>query len=382
MRQVSRMRLSYRARSHETSPVDRARTAMVIELKDLLRLIRIAFLSQQVTHIAIGFGRGHRGWIEPFFPGKQIFYLGGSSRLSALAYWFLNRRFIGSLISYGYNSPAHLLAKHRALKSLHVFEDGFFRGTRLPGPSSAEAPLSACVDSVGLHFDSNQITELDRLLNGTDWSEPQWAAVLRAADDMILTCRSTGFSKFQSPSGAKTASQSTSRNRTTIVVLGQVPSDQSLVWGANLGPDFFGLAELARLENPGAQILFRPHPKAKPGPVFSKSMEATGVSISRAETNLTDDLRRASRVYALTSQAGFDALLAGVPVTVFGTPFYAGWGLTDDRALWKPGKRNRTILLRELVAGAIFLYPKYLDRERKRLVDGVVALADWGPLKK
>ncbi|HFM3082624.1 TPA: capsule polysaccharide biosynthesis family protein, partial [Escherichia coli] len=42
-------------------------------------------------------------------------------------------------------------------------------------------------------------------------------------------------------------------------------------------------------------------------------------------------LRHVSQVYVVTSQYGFEALLAGKPVTCFGQPWYAGWGLTDDR---------------------------------------------------
>ncbi|MFM0044186.1 capsular polysaccharide biosynthesis protein [Paraburkholderia sediminicola] len=35
-------------------------------------------------------------------------------------------------------------------------------------------------------------------------------------------------------------------------------------------------------------------------------------------------------VYTLAASEGMHALLAGVPVHVFGAPYYAGWGLTDD----------------------------------------------------
>ena len=54
------------------------------------------------------------------------------------------------------------------------------------------------------------------------------------------------------------------------------------------------------------------------------------------------------------------ALLRGVAVTTHGTPFYAGWGLTRDLAP-RPSRRTRTLSLDELVAGALILYPRYLD---------------------
>ena len=39
----------------------------------------------------------------------------------------------------------------------------------------------------------------------------------------------------------------------------------------------------------------------------------------------------ADRIETMTSLAGFEALIRDKPVGVHGMPFYAGWGLTDDR---------------------------------------------------
>ena len=43
---------------------------------------------------------------------------------------------------------------------------------------------------------------------------------------------------------------------------------------------------------------------------------------------------------------------------VFGLPFYAGWGLSDDRLVC--GRRRRRLQLDELVYGALIHYPRYL----------------------
>src|SRR5437763_1360567 len=63
-------------------------------------------------------------------------------------------------------------------------------------------------------------------------------------------------------------------------------------------------------------------------------------------------------VHTMTSLAGFEALLRSKQVTVYGRPFYAGWGLTTDRMAIERGRR---LTLEELVAGALILYPRYLD---------------------
>src|SRR5690606_38009383 len=65
------------------------------------------------------------------------------------------------------------------------------------------------------------------------------------------------------------------------------------------------------------------------------------------------------KVYTVTSQLGFEALLAGKPVVCFGAPFYAGWGITDDR-LAVP-RRGGTRTLPQLLAAAYLRYCRYVD---------------------
>jgi capsular polysaccharide export protein len=49
----------------------------------------------------------------------------------------------------------------------------------------------------------------------------------------------------------------------------------------------------------------------------------------------------ARAVYTVSSQLGFEAILAGHRPVTFGVPFYAGWGLTDDRRP-VPARRGRS----------------------------------------
>lgn len=51
--------------------------------------------------------------------------------------------------------------------------------------------------------------------------------------------------------------------------------------------------------------------------------------------------------------------MRGKKVVTYGQPFYSGWGLTVDQAL-NPN-RTRKLALDELVAGALLLYPRYID---------------------
>ncbi|MGC4063644.1 MAG: NTP transferase domain-containing protein [Polyangiaceae bacterium] len=72
----------------------------------------------------------------------------------------------------------------------------------------------------------------------------------------------------------------------------------------------------------------------------------------------------AKHVYTVASPFGFEALLRGVPVTVLGRPFYAGWGLTTDlNPTWR---RTSTRSLDELVAAALILAPIYVNPVTER----------------
>jgi capsular polysaccharide export protein len=59
----------------------------------------------------------------------------------------------------------------------------------------------------------------------------------------------------------------------------------------------------------------------------------------------------------MTSLVGFEALLRNRPVVTYGMPFYAGWGLTRDRAHFERRTRRRTV--DELVAATLLRYPRY-----------------------
>ena len=74
------------------------------------------------------------------------------------------------------------------------------------------------------------------------------------------------------------------------------------------------------------------------------------------------------RLCTLTSLAGFEALLRNKNVSVYGSPFYAGWGLTDDKldlsgrsAARNASGRKKSLTISELVYGAMIEYSRYVD---------------------
>ena len=70
----------------------------------------------------------------------------------------------------------------------------------------------------------------------------------------------------------------------------------------------------------------------------------------------------------MTSLLGFEALLRGLPVTCFGAPFYAGWGLTRDlgpipsrRKVDAAGLPAPRPSLASLIHASLIAYPRYHD---------------------
>ncbi|AKM00402.1 capsular polysaccharide biosynthesis protein [Burkholderia pyrrocinia] len=75
--------------------------------------------------------------------------------------------------------------------------------------------------------------------------------------------------------------------------------------------------------------------------------------------SLAEALRHVERVFVVEASEGICGLLADVPTHVFGTPYYAGWGLTHDHA-GLPSRRARPTLA--ALFDVVFLrFVRYLD---------------------
>ena len=76
-------------------------------------------------------------------------------------------------------------------------------------------------------------------------------------------------------------------------------------------------------------------------------------------------LEACAKVYCVSSQLGFEAILAGCEVHTLGVPFYGGWGLTVER---NPVKLNRRhpVSLEAVFAALYFDYSPYLEHDPVR----------------
>ncbi|MBR4098028.1 MAG: capsular polysaccharide biosynthesis protein, partial [Campylobacter sp.] len=121
------------------------------------------------------------------------------------------------------------------------------------------------------------------------------------------------------------------------------------------------LLRLARQNSPHAHIIYKPHPDVVSGNRVGavKTTEALKYCDEVLEgVSMPTLLDIADEIHTMTSTSGLEAILRGKKVVCYGRPFWAGWGLSDDK---KPQpRRYRSLSSDELIAGAYLLYPRYI----------------------
>lgn len=250
-------------------------------------------------------------------------------------------------------------------------EDGFIRSRGLG--SDFVGALSVTLDDLGVYYDATRPSRLEALIEQGGFSPALLARAARLRQRIV----SAGLSKYNlpAPSGAFDAWPG---DRERILIVGQVENDQSILRGCADIRTNAGLVAAVRADHPDAFLIYKNHPDVlagnRPGMLDGAALDA--VDASADGLDIIQCLDHADRLATLTSLSGFEALLRGKPVTTYGTPFFAGWGLTEDRVPSR--RRTRRASLDELVAGALILYPVYVAPngwpcEAEDLVEALIA---------
>ncbi|MCP8688675.1 capsular polysaccharide biosynthesis protein [Marinobacterium sedimentorum] len=261
-------------------------------------------------------------------------------------------------------APEFVSACSIAGVALWRMEDGFVRSVGLG--ADLVRPLSLVLDSRGIYYDATAPSDLEVLLQETDFAPDLLgrASVLRAK---LVALRVSKYNVGTS------APLDLPRNRRLILVPGQVETDASIAKGSPVIKTNLGLLEAVRETNPDAFIIYKPHPDVVGGGRYGDINAARLCDLEIGDVAITDLLDRVDEVHTLSSLSGFEALLRGVKVVTYGMPFYAGWGLTQDRLQCE--RRTRRLSLEQLVAGTLMLYPVYVDPKTGDQVNAETAIA-------
>ncbi|MHC1727621.1 MAG: hypothetical protein AB9866_16730 [Syntrophobacteraceae bacterium] len=281
------------------------------------------------------------------------------------------------VVVWGRKDPKGLFKyiKDKSL-SLHRVEDGFIRSVDLGGLHST--PLSYVYDTTGIYFDAQAPSDLEVILDTYDFeSDPGLIERARCCMEKMLKQR---ISKYNFADSVDVSSIHGRKERRRILVIGQVEDDASIQYGCNREMNNNALVIQARLENPDAEIVYKPHPDVLTG--LRKRLSDPSQVESIAEVlydpvPIADALETVDHVYTITSLAGFEALMRGIEVTTFGAPFYSGWGLTDDRQ--PVARRGRKLSVEAIFAAAYILYPRYLNPFTKERIqiEEALDLLEW-----
>jgi capsular polysaccharide export protein len=336
-------------------------TGLLCEVEQLLdwmglqRRMRERFPAQVVAQ---GFSPLKRPVVRRFFQGSDVRFTWGQKATPAGI----------TRVRWGRTDPDDDV--------LHL-EDGFLRSVGLG--ADLVRPISWVVDRRGMYFDASRPSDLEHLLQNHPFDDEERARGHRLRDTVVahgLTKYNVGQSTWQRPSA----------DRPVLLVVGQVETDASLAWGA---PDIrsnMALLRRVRERAPDAHLIYKPHPDVVAG--LRRASADEGLARQWCDELITHTSMHAllsgvDEVHTLTSLSGFEALLRGKRVVCHGMPFYAGWGLTTDVLPADHSsrrRRSRRLLLDELVAGALLLYPTYVSHTTgrfttpERAIDELLAL--------
>jgi capsular polysaccharide export protein len=295
------------------------------------------------------------------------------------AVWVWGASSSSSLVAYLLSCRARLL---------HA-EDGFVRSVGLG--SDLIRPQSLVLDERGIYFDATRPSDLEHLLATCEFTPDN----VQRAKQVRAFIVEHGITKYNLE--PRQSVQWDNRGRLVVLVPGQVETDASIKLGCTSVRTNLNLLHAVREARPHAFIVYKPHPDVLSGNRKGHiALDAARQYADHVEAGVSvvSCIDACDEVHTMTSLTGFDALLRGKKVVTYGQPFYAGWGLTEDRAENATAfeRRQRRLTLDELVAGALLHYPIYWDWDLKgyttceavlhRIVEQRMALEANGGLHK
>lgn len=322
----------------------------------------MAIDAQRIPTFAFHINGWKRAVFKSFFPERRFTYVPLHVTKELFEQKWMPRIAAtqgAEIFIWGHNVPANLetFVREKGIPCYFI-EDGFLRSNR---PNAARTPpLSLALDSRRPYFDSRGPSDLEVLLETHDFStDPQ---LMERAREGIRLIVEGGLSKYNATSSLTLAGLLGKKTRPRVLVIGQVEDDASIRYGCDRKITNNDLVRLAAEENPDAEIIYKPHPDVLNGVRDAQSDPADVEHlcyILRENVPLAQSFETIDKAYAITSLGGFEALLRNIPLTVLGCPFYAGWGLTDDRQPNPRRTRQRTV--EEVFAAAYLLYPTYFE---------------------
>jgi capsular polysaccharide export protein len=337
----------------------RDRLCSLEDVIDQLEAETRAYREDRQGHVAYGMRAWKRRHLQSFYGGQKPVRFANTAEKAARLAETLNR----SMLIWAGKEPPTLTTTAK----IHRIEDGFLRSRGLG--ANLIPPLSLVTDDLGIYYDPTRPSRLETLI-----AAPLPPGATKRTQRLIETLINAGVTKYNSG----TQSLPTLPPGHCILVPGQVEDDASIRLGAPGIRTNLALLQATRAANPNAVIIYKPHPDVeaglRPGTIPDDLLRNLADVIIR-HTDPAAIIPHCDEVYTITSALGFEALLRGKPVTCFGIPFYAGWGLTTDLCEI-PDRRKALapLTLTHLAHAALISYPRYFDPVSRKFCPPEVAL--------
>ncbi|MBU2531455.1 MAG: hypothetical protein KKB37_01850 [Alphaproteobacteria bacterium] len=263
--------------------------------------------------------------------------------------------------------PTSTRARQLSVKtesSYIALEDGFIRSIE---PGADNPPLSLVIDRLGVHYDATSRSELEVLITRSAYNFDETRLARATAGIGLL--RGHAISKYNHAPYLSEAELGLdpSRRQGRVLVIDQTAGDSSISYGHATPASFIDMLAAARSENLGAEIVVKLHPEVVSGRKqghLAHIRDDADTRVIRDNVNPWSLIEAVDKVYVVTSQVGMEAVFAKREVVCFGAPFYAGWGLTDDRVSLE--RRQARPTREQLFAAIYFDYSRYVSPETRR----------------
>jgi capsular polysaccharide export protein len=219
--------------------------------------------------------------------------------------------------------------------------------------------MSMVMDRSGIYYAAAAPSDLVDFAADHSWFAPSIAERAERAFDQLRRLR---LSKYNSGPERSARQLGLSEARRRVLVLDQVRDDASIAGALADASCFADMLAAAIAENPDAEVVVKLHPDVMSGRrsgYFPGTVPNGQLKVVAEPVNPWSLLDGVDTLYTVSSGMGFEAALAGKRVVTFGSPYYSGWGFTDDR---RPKlQRTTEIPPLQLFAAFYLRYTHYLD---------------------
>lgn len=296
--------------------------------------------------------------IETLFGGKAVIFSRSLKRLDLIAGW-------------GHKTtadPARQFANTEKIPYV-AFEEGLLGH---PCGKVTEIPYTMIVDRTGIYYDSRSPNDFEMYIRRVANVHSRF----HQAEILIHRLRTERLTKYNAVpiKNSHELGLRSNDKHDRVLVVDQTYGDASVIGALCDEVAFERMFRDAVLDNIDREIIVKIHPKVKTGEkkgylseqkldlIYKKYPELQkykkNICIVAEQVNPWCLLEECEKVYCVSSQMGFEAVMAGCKVYSYGNSFYSGFGLTKDSSFVRfKGTMPRAL---EVLVTAFYFYYMFI----------------------